>query len=169
MTPEQAGLSLIDLRLALTLGIPALIAVIGWIVGHWLNAKRELVNRRRDARLKGLEAAYKCLALAAIREWTDEHKVEFERFVAEIQLYGTPNQVKMMTMLVQAFDRQESSISFDPLLEDLRNTLRTELRMEPVSGPIWWYRFSLPEWEIERRAQQRTQPDAPKEPSSPIS
>jgi hypothetical protein len=159
MTPEQVGFPLIDLRLALTLGVPALIAVVGWIVGHWLNAKRELTNRRREARLKGLEAAYKCLALAAVREWTDEHKAEFERFVAEIQLYGTPNQVELMIKLVEAFDRQESSISFDPLLENLRNVLRAELRMEPVTGRVWWYRFALPQWEIERRTQQRAQRD----------
>jgi hypothetical protein len=169
MTPEQATSSLFDLRLALTLGIPALIAVVGWIVGHWLNAKRELTNRRREARLKGLESAYKCLALAAVREWTDEHKSEFERFIAEIQLYGTPHQVGLMIKLVEAFNRQEPSISFDTLLEDLRDALRNELRMEPVSGPVWWYRFTLPEWEIQRRAQQNAQPDVPKKPDMPVS
>ena len=154
MTPEQTAASLIDLRLAITLGVPALIAVAGWIVGHWLNARRELKNRRREARLKGLESAYKCLAMAAVREWTDEHKAEFERFVAEIQLYGTPRQVDLMIELVEAFNRQAPSISFDPLLEDLRNTLRSELKMEAVKGPVWWYRFRLPEWELERRAKQ---------------
>jgi hypothetical protein len=169
MTPDQAASSWIDLRLALTLGVPALIAIVGWIVGHWLNAKRELTNRRREARLKGLESAYKCLALAAVREWTDEHKAEFERFVAEIQLYGTPYQVGLMTTLVKALNRQEPSISFDPLLEDLRNSLRAELRMEPVSGPVWWYRFVLPHWEIQRRAQQGAQPDVPEKPGTSVS
>jgi hypothetical protein len=147
--------SLIDLRLALTLGVPALLVVSGWIVGHWLNARRELTNRRREARLKGLESAYKCLAMASVREWTDEHKTEFERFVAEIQLYGTPSQVEKMTKIVLAFDRNEPSVSFDSLLEDLRNSLRQELRMEPVSGPIWWYRFNLPSWELQRRKQDQ--------------
>lgn len=158
MTTEQ---SLVDLRLALTLGIPALIAVGGWIVGHWLHARRELENRRREARLKGLESAYKCLAMASVREWTDEHKAELERFVADIQLYGTPHQVLLMTKLVEAFTRQEPSISFDPLLEDLRDILRSELRMEPVTGHVWWYRFTLPKWELERRAQQGAQADDP--------
>lgn len=161
MTTELGVASIIDLRLALTLGVPAAIAVIGWIMGHWLNSRRELRNRRREARLKGLEAAYKCLAMAAVRDWTDEHKLEFEKFVAEIQLYGTPRQVTLMTRLVEAFDRQDVSISFDPLLEDLRDSLRTELRMEPVKGPVWWYRFKLPEWKIKERAQQGSQTDGP--------
>lgn len=161
MTTEQLPISLIDIRLALTLGVPALIAVVGWIVGHWLNSRRELRNRRREARLKGLEAAYKCLAMAAVREWTEEHKFEFERFVAEIQLYGTPRQVALMTNLVEAFNRQEKSISFDPLLEDLRNSLRSELRMEMVKGPVWWYRFKLPEWKLQESVQQGAPADAP--------
>jgi hypothetical protein len=161
MTPEQTSMSLIDLRLAITLGVPALIAVVGWIVGHWLNSRRELRNRRREARLKGLETAYKCLAMAAVRDWTEEHKLEFEKFVAEIQLYGTPRQVDLMTKLVEAFARQEKSISFDSLLEDLRDALRAELRMEPVKGPIWWYRFKLPEWKIQERAQQSASADGP--------
>lgn len=147
-------MGLIDVRLAMTLGVPAAIAVVGWIVGHWLNSRRELSNRRREARLKGLEAAYTRLAMAANRDWTDEHKLEFEKFVAEIQLYGTPRQVTLMTQLVEAFDRHDMSISFDSLLEDLRNTLRAELRMEAVTGPVWWYRFSLPAWKIGERAQQ---------------
>ena len=169
MTMEESTSAFIDLRLAITLGVPAIIAVVGWIVGHWLNARRELTNRRREARLKGLESAYKCLALSAVREWTDEHKSEFERFVAEIQLYGTPRQVDLMTRLVEAFNKQEPIISFDPLLEDLRDALRSELRMEPVKGPVWWYRFALPQWEIQRRAKKSAQPDVPEKPGTPVS
>jgi len=161
MTLEQTTTSLIDFQLVLSLGVPALIAVLGWITGHRLISKREMTNRRRDARLKGLESAYKCLALAAVREWTDEHKSEFERFVAEIQLYGTPHQVDMMTKLVEAFNRHEPSIDFDPLLEDLRDVLRAELRMEPINGPVWWFRFTLPQWETQRRAQQSTHTEVP--------
>ena len=161
MNPEQASTSLIDISLAITLGVPALIAVVGWIVGHWLNSRRELRNRRREARLKGLEAAYKCLAMAAVRDWTEEHELEFEKFVAEIQLYGTPRQVTLMTNLVEAFNRQDKSISFDPLLEDLRDSLRAELRMEPVKGPVWWYRFKLPDWKNQERAQQGASAEVP--------
>lgn len=38
---------IIDFRLLLSIGIPAVIAVFGWIVGHRLNARRELLNRWR--------------------------------------------------------------------------------------------------------------------------
>jgi hypothetical protein len=138
--------SIIDLRLLISVGIPALIAVAGWFFGHWLNARRELANRRRDLRLKGLEAAYNRISMASNRNWTPELEIEFEKFVAEIQLYGTPRQIELMTKIVRAFVQKEQSVSFDPLLEDLRDALRKELRMEQVKGPVWWYRFKLPDW-----------------------
>ena len=134
----------VDWKLALTLGVPALVAVFGWLLGHWLNSLRELTNRRREARLKGLETAFTRVAMFTHRDWDENHKLEFERFVAEIQLYGTPKQIELMVHIVSAFVRRDSVVSLDNLLEDLRNTLRAELRMEPVDGPIWWYRFKMP-------------------------
>jgi len=145
-------------NLALTLGVPALIAVLGWLVGHWLNSRRELNNKRREARLKGLELAFIRLANFNKREWTDKNKLEFENFVTEIQLYGTPKQIRLMSEIVMAFVRRELEVSLDALLEDLRNTLRVELRLERESGPIWWYRFKLPENEP---AQRNAQADGP--------
>jgi hypothetical protein len=84
--------------------------------------------------------------MASNRNWTPELEIEFEKFVAEIQLYGTPRQIELMTKIVRAFVQKEQSVSFDPLLEDLRDALRKELRMEQVKGPVWWYRFKLPDW-----------------------
>lgn len=148
----------IDWCLALTLGLPALVAVFGWIAGHWLNSRRELNNKRREARLKGLELAFTRLANFNKREWTDENKLEFENFVTEIQLYGTPKQIKLMSEIVMAFVRREPEVSLDALLEDLRNTLRAELHLERETGPIWWYRFKLPE---HNAAQHSAQADGP--------
>lgn len=158
MTGQESN-SLIDISLAFTLGVPALIAVLGWIVGHWLNSVRERNNRRREARLIGLEAAYKCLSMISNRDMSEENEYEFERFVSEIQLYGTPKQVKLMTEIVEAFTRRDKIISFDSLLEDLRNTLRKELKMEKVVGPIWWYRFKLPKWKAAECEQTEDLPN----------
>lgn len=133
-----------DWKLAFTLGVPALVAAVGWIIGHWLNSRRELSNRRREARLKGLETAYMRIAMFAHRELDDTYKAEFEKFVAEIQLYGTPKQIKLMGEIVEAFVRRNPVVSLDAILEDLRNTLRAELRMEAATGPVWWYRFKMP-------------------------
>lgn len=98
------------------------------------------------------------LAMFGQRDWTDENKFAFEQFVAEIQLYGTPRQIELTIALVKAFIDREPKISFDPLLEDLRDSLRRELRMEPVKGPVWWYRFKLPEWHKPATVIQSAEP-----------
>ena len=159
--------SLIDLRLVLALGIPAVIAVAGWFLGHWLNARRELNNKRRETQLKGLETAYVRLAMASNRDWTDEHKLEFERFIAEIQLYGTPRQIELTIGIIQAFIRRDHRVVFDELLVDLRDSLRQELRMEPVKEPVWWYRFKLPEGHETSTPDPPVKADAPKD-SAPL-
>ena len=145
---------ILDVRLALSVGVPALVAVAGWFLAHWLNARREVDNKRREIRLRGLEAAYTRLATASQRDWTDEHKRDFEAFVAEIHLYGTPKQIALAIEIVKAFIDRKPRVSFDPLLEDLRNSLRQELRMEAVTGPVWWYRFSLPEWARQKESER---------------
>ena len=64
--------SILDLRLAISIGVPALVAVGGWFLAHWLNARREVNNKRREIRLRGLETAFVRLATVAQRELTDD-------------------------------------------------------------------------------------------------
>lgn len=128
-------------QLALTIGIPAFLVIAGWFFVHWLNARRDLAQRRREARVKALESAYLRLARAVHRPLTNEITSDLELFVAEIQLYGTPAQVKMMGRLVEDFKLPNNRVDFDPLLIDLRDGIRRELKLEPVEGPVWWLKF----------------------------
>jgi hypothetical protein len=84
------------------------------------------------------------VAMFAHREPDPGHEMDFERFVAEIQLYGTPKQISLTAEIVTAFVRKDGPVHFDTILEDLRDTLRSELRMEPARGPVWWLRFKMP-------------------------
>lgn len=134
-----------DWRLALTIGIPGALVVAGWFLVHWLNSRRDRVIRRRDARVRGLETAYLRLAKSSNRaKYTDEMMDEFESFVSEIQLYGTPRQVELMGRIVEGF-KAGGVVDFDPLLKDLRDELRRELNLEAVNGEIWWLRFGRSE------------------------
>jgi hypothetical protein len=130
----------LDWRLLVTVGIPAIVIVVGWFLVHWLTGVRDLKARKREARLKSLEAAYMRLATASNRLLTDELKNDLETFVSEIQLYGTPQQITLMSRVVEGFVKG-GRVPFDPLLEDLRNTIRAELKLEPVSGTVWWLRI----------------------------
>ncbi len=131
----------IDWRLAATIGIPAAIVVAGWFFGHWLNARRDLISRKREARLKALEAAYMRLATSSNRLLTEKLMDDLETFVSELQLYGTPYQIQLMTEIVEGFKKPNNVISYDAILVDLRDTIRKELNLEPVPGPVWWLRL----------------------------
>lgn len=124
-----------------TLGIPGVLVVAGWFFAHWLTARRELFSKRRVDRLRALEAAYMRISSSSNRPLTIETIERIETFVAEIQLYGTPYQVKLMNEAVESFLKPDFKVNWDQLLEDLRDTIRAELRLEKVTGPVWWLRL----------------------------
>ena len=135
-------LSFLDWRLVATIGIPAVVVVVGWFLVNRLNAQRDLIIRRREARLKALEAAYMRIATSSNRrELTDEMMDKIETFVSEIPLYGTPSQIQLMKEIVEGFKKPNHTVSYDAILADLRDTIRKELRLEPISGLVWWLRL----------------------------
>ena len=145
LVSRHQGAAAIDWRLALTIGIPGILVVAGWFFVHGLNARRDLVQRRREARIRALETAYIRLAKASNRPLTNELLDDLELFVSEIQLYGTPAQVEMMGRLVEAFKIPNNRVDFDPLLKDLRDGIREELALERLRGPVWWLRLGRKE------------------------
>ncbi len=136
----------IDWRLALSIAIPGVIVIAGWFFVHWLNARRDLAARKREARVNGLEAAYLRVAKTSNQpQHTHEMMDEFELFISEIQLYGTQRQVELMGQVVEGFKVPNNRVNFDPLLKSLRDELRRELELEPIAGEVWWLRFGRSE------------------------
>ena len=119
----------IDWRFAATIGIPATVIIAGWFFVHWLNARRDLMSRKREARLKALEAAYMRVATSSNRPFTDKSMDNLETFVSELQLYGTPRQIQLMTEIVEGFKKPNNTVSYDAILADLRDTIRKELNL----------------------------------------
>ena len=132
----------IDWKLVATVGLQAVLVIAGWFLVHLLTARRDLVQRRREARQKSLETAYLRLANSAQRSLTDEMMDEIELFVSELQLYGTPQQVEMMGRVVEGLKMPNNPVDFTPLLIDLRDTIRAQLKLEPLGANVWWFRFN---------------------------
>lgn len=156
----------IDWQLVATIGIPALIVVAGWFFAHWLNARRDLASRKREARLKALEAAYMRVATSSNRPLTGKLMDDLETFVFELQLYGTPRQIQLMTEIVEGFKKPNNVVSYDAILVDLRDTIRKELNLEPVLGPVWWLRLNR---EPKESANPPLNTDAPPGGGAPVS
>ncbi|MBI5519557.1 MAG: hypothetical protein HY916_05815 [Desulfovibrio sp.] len=123
--------------------IPALVVVVGWIVGHKFNVERDRVSKRHDLRIKYLIDAYRRLESAALRPEQDfEHKLNFESAIADIQLLGDQSQIKELFSFLEAYKKNDGSALIDPLLEALRNELRTELGLNDAPHKIIVFRFT---------------------------
>jgi hypothetical protein len=103
------------------------VAVVGWIVGQVL-ARRAL---RRTMRVEYLLVAYRRLERVSNRPMTLADEREIEAAVADVQLLGSPEQVELVQVFVTAF-AAEGRASTDPLLDNLRDSLRRELLLEDV-------------------------------------
>jgi hypothetical protein len=67
---------------------------------------------------------------------------DFKAFVAEIQLYGTPQQIELTAHVVDSAIKNEPS-SFEPILDSLRSELRKELDLGPISDQLRWAQIDI--------------------------
>jgi hypothetical protein len=109
--------------------------------GHYLSMRRDLTNERRKLRVSYLLEAYRKLEGAANRDDPKTCRHDFESAVADIQLLGSSHQVALARQFAIEMARDRTS-SLDDLLFDLRQSLRSELELEPVSEKVIFLRFS---------------------------
>lgn len=112
------------------------IAVAGWIVTQY-QARRAV---RRNIRIEYLLGAYRRLERSSNRPMTASEDREVEAAVADVQLLGSPTQVRLAEDFITAF-AAEGTADTEPLLQDLRASLRGELLLEAVPPKRLWLRI----------------------------
>ena len=115
-------------------------SVVGWWIVHHFSSRRDLANERRRLRVTYLLEAYRRLESSSNRTDMTSHWANFESAIADIQLLGSPRQVAMARQFAHAMARDKTA-SLDELIFDLRQSLRTELELEPVSDPVVYLRI----------------------------
>jgi hypothetical protein len=130
------------LDLVVPMLVAASIAVVGWYAAHSLSAKRDRTKKRRELRVQYLIDAYRRLESVSNRPIVSAVAADFEKAIADIQLFGTPRQVSLAREFANGFASQGTH-PLDPLLNDLRNTLRQELSLEPIEAGITYLRMSF--------------------------
>lgn len=122
--------------------ISAALVIFGWFVVNSLNVDRDRENKLRDIRTQYLIDAYRNLSDASQRKPEPQSKYfrQMESAVADIQLFGTQNQIEKVHAMLDAYSKT-SLAPLDPILNDLRNELRTELNLPPINQNVRWLRM----------------------------
>lgn len=124
--------------------ITIVLTVIGWIIGHYFTSKRSANNKRRDLSTEFLIEAYRVLTTEiAHREETLERATKIENLVADIQLFGSPEQIDLAKKMADDVASGEK-FELDPLINSLRKSLRQELSLASIDGNVRWLRFNGP-------------------------
>ena len=116
------------------------LAVCGWVIAHWFTTKRDQLAKKREITVKYLIDAYRFLAAeASQRRLTKEQERRLEEIVADIQLFGSPEQIALVKSLTDNMVRK-GTWEYDDLINNLRNDLRKQLGLAHIQGNIMWLR-----------------------------
>jgi hypothetical protein len=125
----------------LSVTLSTAVIVLGWVVAHELNKRRDTLAKRQDLRVQYLIEAYRKLEDNAGRiDALPEVRRAFEAAVADIQLLGTRSQIDTLLEFLQQF-KDNANGNIDPVLKLLRDDLRKELNLEANVQPVHQFRF----------------------------
>lgn len=158
------------------IAISTVIAVGGWVIGHYFNSRRDAAANRKKMVTSYLVDAYEKLnafacACAVHTEGSQSLAEGVNSAVADVQLFGTPKQIQLAKSIVKHFSGESRISGGNPLtdlLVDLRNTLRTELRLDAINEPIFFsvMKFSTNEVKL---SNPTLNSDAPPSGGAPVS
>lgn len=131
--------------LLIPLIVTTIVAVSGWVIGHRLNAERDLHNKRVELRIKYLLEAYRKLEASVETEVSRDNLDVLESAISDIQLLGTPAQVEKVLAWSSRFSKTgtQKDVNLQDLLEDLRKNLRKELGLNEINKKIHHVKFTL--------------------------
>ncbi len=120
-------------------GVAIVLAVAGWAVER-ASARRSV---RRDRVVTYLIDAYRTLDDASNRGPSDgnrEREIAVEKAVSDIQLFGSEAQVRLADEFARDF-ATKGAADTTKLLEELRRSLRKELRLKSIGERRVWLRI----------------------------
>lgn len=109
-------------------------AAVAAVLAHRLTSQRDQANRRSDLRVEYLVGAYRAIADTAHRDLAPDaqHVRAFEQGLSDIQLLGSTAQAEMAVRAGREL-ASTGSTNLDDLLLSLRDDLRDELQLEPLT------------------------------------
>ena len=115
--------------------IPLIIVVISYFLSIRMNTQ----NKKKEVVVKYLIEAWQILEKGAQRKH-GKYQIEIESAIANIQLFGTAEQIKIAKKFAKEIARNNEA-SCNDLLDLLRKDLRKELNLEKEPENIILLRF----------------------------
>ena len=122
------------MTLALTIIGGVVAAAFAAVLAHRLTSRRDQANRRSDLRVEYLVGVYRVIVDATHRDLDPnaEHVRAFERGLSDVQLLGSAAQAEMAVRAGKEL-ASTGSANLDDLLLSLRDDLRDELQLDPLT------------------------------------
>lgn len=127
---KLAELGPLPLSIILSLALAVVLLAVRIFVMQRVQQQRQRENRQETERLKSLVGAYRAIA-GSFSPATGEDRATLEEALADVVLFGSIRQVELAAQCAVALTRGEA-VRFQPLIEDLRSDLRTQLGLEPI-------------------------------------
>jgi hypothetical protein len=115
----------VDIITLVISGLALLGTLVGWTVEHHLSRKRDLANKKREMKITYLIEAFRCVEKAS-NSHSFADKALLESAIADIQLFGSLEQIQLVKQLANDFVKSHIFNAND-LLTSLRKDLRHEL------------------------------------------
>ena len=118
--------------------LAASVAIVGLAISHWLTSKRDFSAEKRKIQINFMLEAYRKLERGSCRGTNqDQYAEEFHSAIADIQLLGSPDQVRVAQRIAVALGSGSGEkVTINELLNVLRAELRTELNLPSVGGEL---------------------------------
>ncbi|MCW5626015.1 MAG: preprotein translocase subunit YajC [Burkholderiales bacterium] len=120
----------LTLTLIASLVVAVVLLAIRVFVMQRVQQKRQRENRQETERLRSLVNAYRSLA-GSFSPATDADRSQVEEALADIVLFGSIRQVELAAQCANAVVASLPA-DFQPLIQELRADLRTQLGLEPI-------------------------------------
>ncbi len=120
--------------------VSAFVALLVVTLGHAFTVRRERQNRRQEQRIDYLISVYRAFCKGNNHPRLHEVADDIEQAIADVQLFGTPEQVRLVQQFADELAARQEAPLNDILIE-LRDSLRVELGADPLPRRHVWLKI----------------------------
>lgn len=125
----------ISLEFFISTIVAVFLAVVGWVIGHRLNANRDIKNKQRELRIQYLVEAYHTFVELGRNVDILSNYKDVERAIYFIHLFGAPSIIDLCDKFVEELTGSKRADQ-TKLVVEIRNLIRRDLGMEDVGHGI---------------------------------